>query len=50
MDYLAIGAALGIGFIAGMVFQRGNYLRVLRWQKRIMERQNRQIMNMAGPW
>lgn len=50
MDYLAIITVLGIGFIAGAIFQRGNYLKVLRWQKRIMERQQRQISSMVQPW
>lgn len=50
MYYLAIITALGIGFISGAIFQRRNYLRVLRWQKRIMERQQRQISSMIGPW
>lgn len=42
--------ALGIGFIAGMLFMRGNYLRVIRWQKTIITRQQRQMNNMISPW
>ena len=42
--------ALGLGFLAGMIFQRGNYLRVIKWMRVQIARQQRQINSMIGPW
>ena len=35
--------ALGIGFVAGMLFMRGNYLRVIRWLRGIIRQQDRAL-------
>ena len=50
MAFLAQLPALGIGFIAGMLFMRGNYMRIIRWQKTIISRQQRKMNDMIHPW
>jgi hypothetical protein len=50
MAFLVQLPALGIGFIAGMLFMRGNYLRVIRWLKVVIARQQRQMNSMISPW
>lgn len=50
MAFLMQLPALGIGFFAGALFMRENYLRIIKWQKRIIARQNRNMARMIGPW
>lgn len=35
--------ALLIGFVGGMLFMRGNYLRVIRWLKTMIRQQQRDL-------
>ena len=35
--------ALGLGFLGGMLFMRGSYMKVLRWLKTMVARQQREI-------
>ncbi len=35
--------ALAIGFVGGMLFMRGNYLRVIRWLKTVIRQQQRDL-------
>ena len=42
--------ALFIGFIGGMLFMRGNYLRVIKWMRAQIARQNREMNRMYQGW
>ena len=50
MAFLAQLPALGIGFVAGMLFMRGNYLRVIKWLRTQIARQNREMNRMYWGW
>ena len=50
MAFLAQLPALGIGFVAGMLFMRGNYLRVIKWLRVQIARQNREMNRMYQGW
>lgn len=50
MAFLAQLPALGIGFVAGMLFMRGNYLRVIKWLRTQIARQNRELNRMYWGW
>ena len=39
---------LVIGFVLGMLFMRGNYLRVIRWLRGIIRQQERDLMKQTG--
>lgn len=40
--------ALGLGFLGGMLFMRGSYMRMLRWLKTMVARQQREINRMRN--
>ena len=42
--------ALLIGFVAGMLFMRGNYLRVIKWLRVQIARQQRDMSRMYQGW
>ena len=49
MAFLMQLPALGIGFVAGMLFMRGNYLRVIKWLRVQIARQQRDMNRIYGP-
>lgn len=40
--------ALGLGFLGGMLFMRGSYMKMLRWLKTMVARQQREINRMRN--
>ena len=50
MAFLAQLPALGIGFVAGMLFMRGNYLRVIKRLRVQIARQQRDMSRMYQGW
>lgn len=40
--------ALGLGFLGGMLFMRGSYMKMLRWLKTMVARQQHEINRMRN--